>query len=217
MTVYDAFVRPRKSGVPDNKSGFSTLYLVWKRTFDLFMCFLLLPSTVAIMIVLYFLNPIFNPGPVFFVQVRMGRDCRAFRAYKFRTMLVETNTTRSAEDGIETHRITPLGAFMRKTRCDELPQIFNVIKGEMSMIGPRPDAFSHARHFIKKIPEYRQRHRVRPGISGLAQVELGYAVGTEATRAKAIMDRKYIETAGFVTDTALVFKTIRTVLMRAGS
>jgi lipopolysaccharide/colanic/teichoic acid biosynthesis glycosyltransferase len=85
------------------------------------------------------------------------------------------------------------------------------------MIGPRPDSFSHARQFLRTIPEYRQRHSVRPGISGLAQVSLGYAVGTEATRAKALMDQKYIRTAGFKTDTKLVFQTIQTVLARAGA
>ena len=217
MTIYDSFEQSRfeiDNEAPEVPSRF---FMISKRAFDLFMCFLLLPTMVAIMLILLVLNPLFNKGPVFYAQIRMGKDCRAFRAYKFRSMLPAGEGARSAEDGIEEDRITPLGKWMRKSRCDELPQIFNVIKGEMSMIGPRPDSFSHARQFLRTIPEYRQRHSVRPGISGLAQVSLGYAVGTEATRAKALMDQKYIRTAGFKTDTKLVFQTIQTVLARAGA
>ena len=162
------------------------------------------------------LNPIWNKGPLFFTQARMGRDCRAFKAVKFRSMFNE-KVTRGADDPIETHRITRLGKFLRKSRIDELPQILNVLKGEMSLIGPRPDYFAHARSYVRNIQGYRERHLVRPGISGLAQVDVGYVEGTDATRAKVAADLRYIRDASLVLDFQIFWKTLRTVFGFKGS
>lgn len=106
---------------------------------------------------------------------------------------------------------------MRKTRIDELPQILNVLKGEMSLIGPRPDFYEHACVFVTTIPRYAERHVVRPGISGLAQVDLGYAVGSTATRKKVEKDLHYIQHAGFLMEARLFLATIVTVVIMAGA
>ncbi len=201
-------VYPRKSPV----------FWACKRVFDLvFTTVLLLPATGLVALFLLFANRRYNPGPLFYWQKRMGRDCQPFKAVKFRTMDVRPRQGRGPDDPVETDRITPLGQFLRRTRFDELPQILNVYRGDMSLIGPRPDYFRHALHFKRHIPAYRDRHMVRPGISGLAQIELGYIEGTDATRAKTAADIAYIKGAGFRMDTWILFQTVKTVVGRRGT
>ena len=197
--------------------GGSKLFWACKRAFDIAGALALLPIMLTFVVVLVLLNPWLNPGTVFFSQIRMGRDCKPFRAYKFRSMRAVQQIARGADDPLEQDRITPFGSFLRKTRIDELPQVLNVLRGDMSLIGPRPDYIHHARSYLRNIPEYRRRHDVRPGISGYSQVNLGYAVGTEATRDKARADVYYIEHAGFAMDAQLVLGTIRTVATKAGA
>jgi lipopolysaccharide/colanic/teichoic acid biosynthesis glycosyltransferase len=147
----------------------------------------------------------------------MGRHCEKFTAIKFRSMLPVDNITRKSTDPLEAHRITPLGRMLRKTRIDELPQVINVLRGEMSLIGPRPDFYDHAVEYLAAIPQYRGRHAVRPGISGLAQVTLGYAEGIVATRAKAKADLIYVREAGFALDTKIAWLTLFTVFTGRGA
>lgn len=189
----------------------------FKRFFDLCAAIVLLPLLGFWCLVLLALNPFFNRGPVFFEQIRMGRDCRAFKVLKFRSMRPEKQIRRGADDPLEHHRIGGFGRFLRQTRIDELPQIINVLRGDMSMIGPRPDFFSHARAYVRLIPGYRARYQIRPGISGLAQVHLGYAEGRDATSQKTQADLYYIRHAGFRLDCRLVFRTLHTIFCRAGA
>jgi len=197
--------------------GGSRLFWACKRGFDVLGALLLLPIVLVFVAVLFLLNPFLNPGSVFFSQIRMGRECKPFKAYKFRSMRAVGQIRRGADDPLEHDRITPFGKFLRKTRIDELPQVFNVLRGDMSLIGPRPDYIHHARSYLRQIPEYRRRHDVRPGISGYSQVNLGYAVGTEATRDKARGDLHYIANAGFAMDLRLVLGTLRTVVTKSGA
>ncbi|SLN74197.1 UDP-N-acetylgalactosamine-undecaprenyl-phosphate N-acetylgalactosaminephosphotransferase [Roseivivax jejudonensis] len=193
------------------------IYRSVKRVFDIVGALVLLPLTLAVAALLIAANPIFNAGPLFFIQARMGRHCRAFPAIKFRTMRPVERIARGADDPLELDRITRLGRFLRKSRLDELPQIFNVLRGDMSLIGPRPDYFNHARRFVRHVPGYRERHAVRPGISGLAQVRLGYANGLEATAAKVRDDLAYIRNAGFWLDTLIFCRTVMTILRGHGT
>lgn len=193
-------------------------YLAAKRAIDLGFCTLvLLPAMLILALALLVLNPIFNSGPLLFAQKRMGRDCKPFRALKFRTMACDPTHRRGPDDPVETHRITPLGRWLRITRFDELPQILNVYRGEMSLIGPRPDYYAHAHHFLNVIPGYRHRHMVRPGISGLAQIELGYAEGLEATRLKTAADIDYIRRASLRLDLWIFWRTMVTVWTMRGT
>lgn len=197
--------------------GSNRVFWIAKRLFDLVGSLILLPLLGLCIMSLLILNPFLNPGRLLFIQKRMGRECRPFFAIKFRSMRAVDAIERGPNDPVEVQRITPLGRFLRRSRIDELPQILNVIFGEMSLIGPRPDYFSHAIDYMKNVPGYRERHIVRPGISGLAQVDLGYVEGTEATRKKVSADHHYINEAGFAQEGALVVKTIVTVLARAGA
>lgn len=197
--------------------GGSGFFWISKRVFDIALSICLLPILFASGLALLIFNPFLNRGPMFYSQTRMGKDCLPFTAVKFRSMTAIGGIVRGADDPIEQHRITILGSIIRKIRIDELPQILNVLKGDMSLIGPRPDYFDHASEYYVTIPEYRLRHTVRPGISGLAQVRLGYAEGTKATRTKTSMDLEYIRNAGFGLDSKLVFETIRCVILRSGA
>lgn len=187
------------------------LYFRAKRTFDIVLSLVLLPVMLVFAVVLFAVNPWFNPGPLFYTQPRMGRDCRAFITLKFRTMLVAEKIARGADDPIELDRMRPLGMFLRKVRIDELPQILNVLRGDMSLIGPRPDYFHHARRFVREVPGYRERHAIRPGISGLAQVKVGYAQSVDATRSKVKADLDYIRNAGFRMDAWVFWRTLHVV------
>lgn len=186
--------------------------MVAKRMLDVVVGVFLFVVMIGASLALLVLNPIFNRGPLFFVQTRMGIDCRPFRAIKFRSMTCTSKISRGANDPLETHRITRLGRILRKSRLDELPQVLNVFKGQMSLIGPRPDFYDHAVVFAETIPGYRQRHAVKPGISGFAQTEIGYAEGVEATRAKVAADLHYISNYGMRMEMFVFWRTLHTVL-----
>lgn len=192
-------------------------FRVAKRGFDIVISLTGLVITTVMGIVLVALNPIWNRGPLFYSQIRMGRDCQPFRAYKFRTMRASNAIARGPNDPVETDRITPLGHFLRRTRLDEWPQFLNVLRGEMSFIGPRPDYWDHALHYAETVPGYRLRHMVRPGITGLAQVDGGYAEGVDATSTKTRIDLAYIKESGPAMDWYVFWRTVSVVLTGQGA
>jgi len=171
----------------------STRFRIFKFSFDYGTALAAMPIVAGLSILLFVINPFFNPGTVFFVQDRMGRNGRKFRMIKFRSMVKGSDDARAPGAKLEEDRIPPLGAFMRKMRIDELPNFINVLRGEMSVVGPRPDAYNHAKHYIATMEGYNGRHRVKPGITGLAQVELGYAESTDEVKEKAMLDNRYVE------------------------
>lgn len=167
--------------------------------------------------VLLILNPFFNRGPLFFRQERMGRGGKRFVMWKFRTMRPGGHDVRPHDAPLEEDRITPLGALLRRTRLDELPNAFNILAGEMSLVGPRPEAYDHALEFIDSIPYYRDRFRVLPGITGLAQVRAGYADEESAVRRKARLDHHYVWKARLRLDARVLVATVAIVLFGTGA
>jgi len=178
-----------------------------KRLADIAVCLLAAPVALLLTGLVLLLNPVFNPGPLFYWQERMGRGCRPFWMVKFRTMRPAAEMRRGAGDPLEVNRITPLGGLLRRMRLDEVPQLWNVLMGDMSLIGPRPDYLPHAEEFMASVPGYRQRYEVRPGISGLAQVRLGYTEGAELCRAKVRKDLLYIRRAGWRLELYILLRT----------
>ena len=186
----------------------TTRYRVFKKTFDLSLSLVALPLIGGIAIVLFIINPLYNRGPVFFRQQRMGLGGKKIMLWKFRTMTGSDTGLRDADAPLETERVTPLGRIMRRTRIDELPNFINVLRGEMSVVGPRPDAWDHARLHIDEVQYYCERFRVLPGITGLAQVRGGYADNRRATERKARLDLFYVRRSRIKLDLLIIRETI---------
>jgi len=170
----------------------SLKFRAFKFTLDKVLAIMTLPFVACLAVVFLIINPIVNPGPVFFKQKRMGKDGKPFTMWKFRTMVPSNTEARDPHAPVEKDRILPIGKFLRKSRIDELPNFINVLRGQMSVIGPRPDAYNHADSFSGKVRGYEERHRVLPGITGLAQVEMGYAEGEFETALKSKYDNIYV-------------------------
>jgi lipopolysaccharide/colanic/teichoic acid biosynthesis glycosyltransferase len=187
--------------------AFPAPYVFFKRLLDIGFSLLALPLILITAAVLLVLNPVFNPGPVIFRQERMGLGGQKIKLWKFRSMTGCSGELRRCDDPLETHRITHLGRVLRRSRLDELPNFLNVLAGDMTTVGPRPDAWNHARIHIMEIPHYRGRFRVRPGITGLAQVRGGYADTSRAIERKARFDRIYIDQSGMRLDLYIIART----------
>ncbi|MCG3864093.1 MULTISPECIES: exopolysaccharide biosynthesis polyprenyl glycosylphosphotransferase [unclassified Photobacterium] len=193
------------------------LYMAFKRFWESLIIIGSFPITLPIMAITALLIKLENPGPAMFIQERVGQGGKVFHIYKFRSMTVKAP---DAEDKFATQeqaRVTKVGKVIRKVRIDELPQFFNVLKGDMSLIGPRPEQDSFVKQFEQEIPFYGYRHMVKPGITGWAQVVQGYADDTESTTEKLAFDLYYIKNLSFWLDVNIVFKTIRTMLTGFGA
>jgi len=219
---------------------------IWKRTFDIAFSLAALTVLSPLVLIVALLVKLTSKGPVFFAQERVGlnrrlynrRDlnsnpCREekrgrdrrilvnyglpFYIYKFRTMVT------SAERGLpqwackDDPRITPLGKILRKTRIDELPQFINVLRGEMSIVGPRPERAFFMGKVEKEIPEFQLRLRAKPGITGLAQVRLGYTNSIDGMKKKLHFDLEYIRHLGIWSDIKILAKTLGVVISGKGA
>jgi len=157
-----------------------------------------------------------SQGHLFFIQERLGRHAKRFKLVKFRTMrVVDCPTSEWANDNSD--RITRVGKWLRKFRLDELPQFVNVIRGDMNLVGPRPHPVSNLELFGEEIPYYSLRAAVRPGITGWAQVRLGYANNLEEETEKMRYDLYYIKRLSFWLDLRILFDTVKIVIFGRGS
>jgi lipopolysaccharide/colanic/teichoic acid biosynthesis glycosyltransferase len=196
-------------------------YFAVKRTFDLVACLLLLPVIVPVLLACALAVALDSPGPIFFTQERTGRHGRRFRMFKFRTMVCNAEELKGTLQHlnilpppdfkiIDDPRITRVGKFLRRTSLDELPQIFNVLRGDMSLVGPRPTSFAPSTYDLW----HTQRLEVPPGITGLWQVK-GRNDTTFDERLR--LDIRYIETMSLATDLRILSWTAMSVLRRAGA
>lgn len=197
--------------------GYPHKYQIIKYILECLLIISSLPITLPIMLITAIVIKLESEGGVFFVQKRVGQGGKLFKVYKFRSMCKnsEAQGSQFAQEG--DMRITRVGKFIRKTRIDELPQFFNVLKGDMSLIGPRPEQEKFVNEFKLEIPFYSYRHIVKPGISGWAQVMQGYAFDVESTREKLEYDLYYIKNYSFSMDLLICFKTIHTMLTGFGA
>jgi sugar transferase (PEP-CTERM system associated) len=159
-----------------------------------------------------------SPGPILYRQVRVGLDDVPFTVYKFRSMRADAEAVTGAVlASKDDPRVTKVGKIIRKLRFDELPQLFNTLKGDMSIVGPRPERPEFVRELSQKIPYYRQRHCVRPGITGWAQINFKYGETLEDTMTKLEYDLYYIKNMSLSLDTYIIFHTVKTMLLSRGS
>ena len=157
-------------------------------------------------------------GPILFHQVRVGMDGREFAVHKFRSMRTDAEADGVARWAIKNDsRITRVGAFIRKTRLDELPQVFNVLRGEMSLVGPRPERPQFVEQLEKEIPFYSERHRVKPGLTGWAQLSYPYGATIEDARNKLEFDLYYVKNASAFLDLIILLETVEVVLWGKGA
>lgn len=193
------------------------IYEYGKRLTDLFMAVFLGVLTSPIMLITAVIIKAESHGPVLFSQERIGQDNESFILYKFRSMSVNSEKEGAQFAQKDDARITRFGNLIRKFRIDELPQFWNVLKGDMSLIGPRPERPIFVDLFKEEIPFYAYRHKVRPGITGWAQIKDGYADGVESTKRKLEYDFYYIKNLSFSLDLLIIYATIKTILTGFGS
>jgi lipopolysaccharide/colanic/teichoic acid biosynthesis glycosyltransferase len=155
-------------------------------------------------------------GPILYRQRRTGLFGQPFKVLKIRTMVPDAEEGMAQWAQVSDQRITPVGLWLRRTRLDELPQLLNVLRGEMSLIGPRPERPELEVDLENRIPNYRLRHWVRPGLSGWAQVNMPYGASVEDAELKLSYDLFYLRNASIWLDLLILLKTIKTVLKGAG-
>jgi lipopolysaccharide/colanic/teichoic acid biosynthesis glycosyltransferase len=196
------------------------VYAKVKRLWDFGVTILLLPLLLPLLCVVALLIRLDSEGPIFFRQERMGYRGRTFRMYKFRSMRhgdTAADPRHAAMTRNEDDRVTRLGRTIRRYRIDELPQVLNILKGEMSWIGPRPEAVPLSQWYEAELPFYRYRHIVRPGITGWAQVKQGHVAEVGDVLWKLQYDFYYIKNFSFWLDLLIIASTIRTVASGFGA
>ncbi len=184
-------------------------HLFFKRLFDIIFVILTLPISIPLFITGCILNKIFSKGPVIFKQARIGKFEKQFFLYKIRTMdiaNVKNNFTTPNDE-----RITLIGKYLRKLKIDELPQLYNILIGEMSLIGPRPERVEYVEEYNDINPYYHIRHKIRPGITGWAQVNNPKAT-PEENLSKLEYDLFYLKNMSLKLDVKIIFKTIKVIL-----
>lgn len=195
-----------------------------KRVIDILASIVLLPVLALPMLVVAILVRLSSPGPIIFRQLRMGYRGKPFHMLKFRTMRINDSLSNDAHSNrqaaitkTDDDRITRIGRFLRQSRIDELPQILNILRGEMSWIGPRPEAVPLSEWYENEIPFYRYRHIVRPGITGWAQVNQGHVADIENVSVKLHYDFYYIKFFSFWIDVLIALRTVRIVFTGFGA
>jgi sugar transferase (PEP-CTERM system associated) len=191
--------------------------LVARRLVSITASLLVLLIFVPILPIIALLIKATSKGPVFFKQQRVGRRGEPFTLFKLRTMGVDAEAGTGARWAAENDpRVTKFGSFLRKTRLDEIPQLWNVLKGDMGFVGPRPERPEFVQWLEGAIPYYNLRHIIRPGLTGWAQVKYAYGASVEDTKIKLQYDLYYIKHISVALDLMIAFETIKTVLLRRG-
>jgi sugar transferase (PEP-CTERM system associated) len=159
-----------------------------------------------------------SPGTVLYRQKRVGQHGRVFTVLKFRSMHQDAEATTGAVWATQNdNRVTPIGRFLRRSRLDEMPQLVNVLSGDMSLVGPRPERPEFVQQLTQEIPFYGQRHIIRPGLTGWAQVRYTYGSTVEDALEKLQYDLFYIKNLSIPLDLFIIFSTVKTVLLRRGA
>jgi lipopolysaccharide/colanic/teichoic acid biosynthesis glycosyltransferase len=184
-----------------------TRYLFWKRGFEVLLALTLGVVSGPLILLCVLAVKLTSRGPVFYSQIRVGRKGLPFRIWKIRTMVSDAEAAGARWCVPGDPRVTLVGRFLRKTHLDELPQLWNVLRGDMSLVGPRPERPEFVPQLEKEIPRYRDRLLVRPGLTGLAQVQLPPDTDLESVRRKLACDLYYVQHISFWLDLRLIIAT----------
>ena len=201
---------------PFSRSNQNKLYLFFHRMLDLLFSLIGLVFGLIIFPIILFGNLFANRGPLFYTQTRIGKNGTPFKIFKLRSMVVDAERDGAKFAEKKDVRITKFGRFLRRTRIDEIPQFINVIKGDMSVIGPRPERPVFVKELSEKIPFYEIRHLVKPGVTGWAQVNAKYGMTEEDALEKLQYDLYYIKHRSLFLDISIVIKTLSTIIFFRG-
>lgn len=201
---------------PFSRSNENKLYIFFQRASDIFLAINGLAIGIIILPFILFGNALGNKGPLFYIQERIGRNGKPFKIVKLRTMIVNAE-----KDGVkwakkDDKRITKFGKFLRRSRLDEVPQFYNVLKGDMSVIGPRPERPFFVNELARIIPFYETRHIIKPGLTGWAQVKTRYGSSIDDSLTKLQYDLYYIKHRSVFLDFNIAIKTLSTILYYRG-
>jgi sugar transferase (PEP-CTERM system associated) len=195
----------------------SPLSLAVKRTVDILVSFILLLLVSPLLPLIALAIYVESGGPILFRQERVGHKGHEFELLKFRSMVQDAEKDGPQWATQKDSRITRVGGFLRKTRLDEVPQLFNVFRGEMSLVGPRPERRVFCEMLEEKIPFFNLRHSVRPGLTGWAQVRFRYGASLEDAKGKLELDLFYIKNLSLLVDLAILFETVKVVVLGRGA
>lgn len=198
------------------KESNKRMYELNKRMMDIGLSFILLIITSLFLPFVYIFIKAGSKGPGFFMQQRTGKHNKKFMAVKFRSMYINSEKNGPQWARKDDPRVTKIGKFLRKSRIDEIPQLINVFRGEMSFVGPRPERPEFIKQLKEKIPFYEARLLVKPGITGWAQINFPYGASEEDALEKLQYDLYYIKNRSFILDLSIILKTIKTVLSGGG-
>jgi exopolysaccharide biosynthesis polyprenyl glycosylphosphotransferase len=198
----------------------SNASLALKRGLDILISLLLLPLFLPVMLIVVVAIWLESPseGPVIYKQKRVGNGDKEFQIYKFRSMRANAEENGLAQ-WAKKHdaRVTRVGGIIRKIRLDELPQLFNVIKGDMSFVGPRPERPEFVKQLVEQYPYYRERHRMRPGLTGWAQIRHEYGDTFEDAFEKLQYDLYYVKNSSVFLDLLIIIHTVEVILLGKGA
>jgi exopolysaccharide biosynthesis polyprenyl glycosylphosphotransferase len=201
---------------PFSRSNQNHLYLLMVRIVEVFVSVIGLLIMLLLIPFVFLVNTIANKGSLFYTQERVGKDGVVFEILKFRTMIENAELESAVFATAQDNRITAFGKFMRKTRMDEFPQFVNILKGEMAVIGPRPERPFFVKEIAEIMPFYETRHVIKPGLTGWAQVNYSYGESIEESLIKLQYDLYYIKHRSFYLDFNISLKTITTILFYRG-
>ena len=200
-------------------SGFHRrpLTMFLKRVEDVFCSVLGIIVMAPLMLIVSFLIKVDSQGPALYKQTRVGLRGGSYILWKFRSMRQDSEGGKAQWAQLGDHRVTRIGRWLRLMRIDELPQLFNVLKGEMSLVGPRPERPLFVKELRKKIPYYDLRHSIRPGLTGWAQIRFNYAASVEDSHMKLQYDLYYVKHLSILFDLSILIRTIRVIILGSGA
>jgi len=202
--------------MPDAQITANHTYEFWHQSINVISSLFGMVLFALVTPLLMLLNPLFNKGPLFYVQKRVGKNGKEFNLIKFRSMVEDAEKNGARMSAKDDQRVTPLGKLLRRSRMDELPQFWSVLKGEMNLIGPRPERKYFIDQWKDLLPQFESRNLIKPGITGWAQVKYPYGENVEDSAKKLEYDLYYLKNRSIILDIRIIYKTVYTMIVSKG-